>query len=279
MAKKNPNQQMSNQSLMTIQTFKPRSPAVQRPKSFVSPYIQTVNPLSNIGKPNQKFFESELLFNVELNGANLVYLNSIQVQFHDPPLFENRLYYDVKHLYTEFLFQITPMITNPVSAIVPKDTGRLRATILQSIQGNSRGMNGTYSRLGNLHPFTVVINTGKVKYAAIVNEMPSEWLKHFGFGHNGSTNMNNKQYQHKWKPKQKVPHNLIDPGAETDWFGKLVDAGQNIWNKLWTNYIHNDFSKYFANTIQHSSTGSFVSGQVHLDLLSITTLLWNRGVP
>ena len=174
---------------------------------------------------------------------------------------------------------ITPMITNPVSAIVPKDTGRLRATILQSIQGNSRGMNGTYSRLGNLHPFTVVINTGKVKYAAIVNEMPSEWLKHFGFGHNGSTNMNNKQYQHKWKPKQKTPHKLMDPGAETDWFGKLVNAGQQIWQTLCANYIRGDFARYFTNTITRSNTGLRMSGQVYLDLLSITTLLWNRGVP
>jgi hypothetical protein len=276
MAKKNPNQSMANQSVMTRQNFKPRSPNQQRPSPFQSPYIQTVNPKSTIGKPNQSLFESELLFNVELDVMNLVKLNSIQVQFHDPPLFEKALYYDIKHLYADFLSRITPMIVSPVNAIVPKDTGRLRATILQSLQGNIYGSNGSYTRIGNLHPFTVVINTGKVKYAAIVNEMPNEWLKHFGFKHGTNTGKSNK----KWKPKQKIPHNLHDPGAETDWFGKLVETGRKIWTDLWSKYLNNEFEKYFHNTIQRSNSGSHVQGQAVYNLqYFILSLFGAGGVP
>lgn len=244
------NQVLNSQSVLAQQPFKTQSPI---PSNIApSPYAGVVG----VRPSSPQYFLNERLFEIELNVIALHELNKFQSQYGDRKTTEQELYHDVRALvYDEALLPLLRMINNPDESIVPKDTGRLRNAILLSIQGGGgRASGSTYTRIGNLHPFSVILNTGKVRYAAWVNPMPESWVQHTGQPHANAWHSNhNAQGQsiRKYKPKQK-PHALYDPNAKQDFFGKLVDEGQKIFEQMWYSYIHIKFADRFDHVIHKS---------------------------
>lgn len=245
------NQILSNQTVLAQQPFKSISPI---PSNVApSPYKGVVG----AGSLSPQYFLNERLFEVELITLSLQTLNQMQSQYGDRKTTENELYHDIRSLvYDKALLYLLPLINNPQTSIVPKDSGKLRTAILLSIQGGGGGASGsTYTRIGNLHPFSVMVNTGKVKYASWVNAMPNNWVQHNGRPHANAWSMytNSKgESIRTHKPKQK-PHPLFDPNAQQDYFGKLVNEGHKIFEMYWDQYIRTKFADRFDNVLHNSN--------------------------
>lgn len=122
---------------------------------------------------------------------------------------------------------LTQMVYNPlqtrleqkVDKWVPKDTGRLRGSLKASITpagGSTVEIVDMMSGRG----FTVLLATPGIKYAKVVNRMPTKWLQHPGPRHGaGETG--------------RTGRTLNDPDAKTGWYNLLVlDSRSFIRNRI-----------------------------------------------
>ena len=226
---------------------------------------------------SREYFESEILFDLELDVLALGTFNLIQTHYGDPKTSEAQLYYDVKHLYAEFMDQFLPWITDPDRAIVPKDTGDLRNAIIASLQGNAAGTQGTFTRVGNLHPFMVLINMGRLQYAQWVVQMPAEWLQHTGAKHTRTTK--SSRTQRRGFGRNMARHRLWDPNAQEGFFDVLIHAGRSIWRRLWDTYLHGQFAQYFDKTLTAMARGPRNPSLPIIDLPYLIITTWHGGVP
>jgi hypothetical protein len=124
-------------------------------------------------------------------------------------------------------------LINSPNGPVPKDSGRLRNAMELSIGGGHYSGGGSNSQIGSLNPFYVILNTGKVPYAPVVNRMQTSWLQHFGATHRGYSGQSNRTGR---RVRQK-PHTLLDPGATIYWFQSVRDQSRQFAMQLWQNQM------------------------------------------
>jgi len=158
------------------------------------------------------------------------------------------------YVYEPTVAEMTTYINGP-HAIVPRDSGKLRNAMLLSIRGAAISPgSATYTRIGNLHPFVLVLNTGNVNYAPFVNAMPSNWLQHNGLAHQTASGSGNINKTHKGRMKTPNPagipaHRLYDPNAQTDFFGTTAEAGRDKAQVAWDYYTTNILFPQFQNKL------------------------------
>lgn len=114
-----------------------------------------------------------------------------------------------------FTKMIEDGIKPKIHEIVPKATGRLQ-------RGMVATLNRSVRQIGTL-PHILKLNTldnlgNPVYYANPVNNMPTDWLAH----------PPNEPLIRKIKGRT---YHLFDPGAETDWYSKVIDYAQQYIKK------------------------------------------------
>jgi hypothetical protein len=125
-----------------------------------------------------------------------------------------------------------------IQSLAPKDSGRLRNMLMLSIGGGATGGDSSStSQLHSLHPFFVVMSTGNIPYASVVNQMPTPWLVHPGM-HGAKLQTVHKKSNSKSTGLgrgQKSRKYLNDPAAQTNWFEKIYLSGvvqaQMLWDR------------------------------------------------
>jgi hypothetical protein len=123
-----------------------------------------------------------------------------------------------------------------INILVPKASGQLRNMLRLSVYGGATGGgNSSTSQLNSLHPFYVVISTGNIQYASVVNNMPTPWLQHPGV-HDPN------ERARKLGRGQKVKQILNDPNAEEGWYEKIYEKGvaeaERLWNRWKFFYLY-----------------------------------------
>lgn len=123
------------------------------------------------------------------------------------------------------------------SAVVPIDSGRLANAMELSIAGGkgSGAQGGATSLITGLNPFMVILNTGMVSYAPVVNQMSPDMLKHYGASHQGKLSQRFGRTVTQKQSIQGLGHRLFDPTAEQHWFEKVRDGGRQFAQQRWNN--------------------------------------------
>jgi hypothetical protein len=154
---------------------------------------------------------------------------------------------EILHIIQQNLYDpLRIMLFQLINSIVPQDSGRLRNAMELSVAGGRTGQGGSHSMTSSLHPFFVVVNTGKVEYAPVVNQMSTPMLQHFGFSHR---NRLSTRYGRTVKPDYaKGGHHLYDPQAITHWYEEILTQGRTRAQQLWLNLSGN--AGPLANLIQ-----------------------------
>lgn len=140
------------------------------------------------------------------------------------------------NLQSQFYTPLAFFIEGFINILVPKASGQLRNMLKLSIRGGATGgPSSSTSQLNGLHPFYVVLSTGNIQYASIVNNMPSPWLQHPGV-HNPN------QRARKKGRGQTARQILYDPSAEQGWYEKIweksIDEAQRLWNTWKFSYLY-----------------------------------------
>lgn len=110
---------------------------------------------------------------------------------------------------------------------VPRHSARLRNMMEISLRD--------HSNTGNMHPFKVVLDTGDIKYARYVNNMPVAWVQHPGT--HGST-------RRIRKGRKKTPPYLYDPQAKAGYFYTVTDKGRTYAERTFNQYLKTFAIKY-----------------------------------
>ena len=123
---------------------------------------------------------------------------------------------------------------NDIANWVPKDSGRLRNAMELSIAGGGvpGGNASSTSQINGLHPFYVVLSTGDVPYASVVENMPDPWVQHDGPTHQGGLS---SRYG-RTVSRKKGPHELHDPQARQGAFGMVLANGRQMASNLWNQF-------------------------------------------
>jgi len=183
--------------------------------------------LKPVNSPNRiaQSFEHIVIMWVELNVDIFMQLNALLPKYGGKKVNERELYNSFKDI---VYIPVLTYLLGQINRIVPRDSGRTRNALELSVRGISGTTGGASSRVGDLHPFLVVLNAGNIidkrgnAYVKYANAMPQSWLVHPGIHHPKT-----KSYRFgrtvKQKPKQTF-HYLNDPEAESDFMGKLADG-------------------------------------------------------
>ena len=145
---------------------------------------------------------------------------------------------------------LKPYMMGLINSIVPRDSGRLRNAMELSIAGGrgSGAQGGSTTMISGLNPFMVILNTGMVSYAPVVNKMPDQWLIHPGtHGIRSRTTVGRPTGRPSGRTK--VPSSLNDPQAETLWFDKVRDQSRLYAQQLWNNMLFGGYLFTLASKI------------------------------
>lgn len=133
----------------------------------------------------------------------------------------------LRELTVGFYQPLAFFLRTEINSIVPSASGQLRNMLLLSVGGGATG--GGYSstsQLNSLNPFYVVISTGNIQYASVVNNMPTPWLQHPGVHPSNQT-------ARKKGRGQRTNRILNDPQAEEGWYETLWNDGVSEAQRLW----------------------------------------------
>jgi len=170
-------------------------------------------------------YDSEIIIAIELQTEVFALYDQI-FRSHRRRITESMLLDMVKK------FVYDPMYTqlhNFMWQAVPSDSGRLLNAMELALSGGRGGDASATSQLHSLHPFFVVLNTGKVPYAKVLAGMGGH-VKH---PHAGSRNKS-------WRTGRIIkakPHRLNDPLAIPDYFPKSVELGRMLARQFWQQFI------------------------------------------
>jgi hypothetical protein len=251
-------------------TWTPRTVAQQQPAPIGAPVrgdpygvhgVSGINPARRNRSGTQELFNNEVIFYCELNikaleeANNGAYRKIAEIELREQIM---------KFVYQPTVDEMLQYINGPDS-VVPRDSGRLRNVMALSIRGAAIAPGAaTYTRIGNLHPFVVVLNTGTLNYAPFVNEMPSQWLQHPG--------NHGIRLRSGWKAgrgpiksgRTKVDPWLYDPNAQTDFFNIVAEAGRARAQIAWDFFINRIIFPQFSSKVPAVHSGNALSVAMYL---------------
>lgn len=225
---------------MNVVTYKNQSPN----QGFSPQILSPINTKTN--RANPTYFENNILVYLEFNtlSYDAIYKSMSQVN----RVKEREIHGAVYHqFYWPLANDVERYIENEFS-VVPADTHRLRNTMILSLRGGYAGPGGSMTRVGDLHPFMVVLNTGKLKYAPFVNVMPTPWLQHPG-SHGQTTSTRTGRVKKK-------AHDLHDPMAKTNWFNLTVEYGRKQAQSYLMRFINGWLTQTFISYLQANNITS-----------------------
>lgn len=186
-------------------------------------------------------FDSELIILLQLNDAVFQQYDMIARMYPPHRGLNERLL--LSAVQTEMYQKLKNDLFVIINKIVPQDSGRLRNSMELAINGGRAGSGGATSMTSDLRPFSVVVNTGDLKYARPVNAMPTPWLAHpHAFGSNkgykfGRT-VTRRSAGSDIGPRGAWRHNLNDPSAQTGWFYDVVYKGRTIAQQKYQQFLN-----------------------------------------
>jgi hypothetical protein len=215
-------------------------------------------------------FDSEIIILLQLNDAVFQQYDMIAHWFPPHQGLNDR---NLLHLVQDTLYRaLKTMMFVDINAFAPRDSGRLRNSMEIAINGGRGSSGGATSMISDLHPFSVILNTGDLAYAKPVNYMPTTWLAH---PHAGSSNEGYKfgrritrQREGSFQTARGTwKHNLYDPRAETHWFFKIRDNGRKYAQQLYNNFMSSTLPMWS----ELQPVFNFYSGQYNQQLQGQTT--------
>jgi len=176
------------------------------------------------------YLDSEVIAAIQMDYRNFMSIQAY-TRLGNSDITENQLLHDIQDAFYMPLFG---RIRTLINSLAPKDSGRLRNAMELAAGGGTHGGTGAAgggatSQIGTLNPFAVIINTGKVYYAPVVNKMPDNWLQHFGGPHRGYSG----QSKRVGRRVKQSPHSLNDPQAIQYWYQEIVNGSRQFAQQLW----------------------------------------------
>lgn len=179
-------------------------------------------------------YDSEIIIAIQLQDEVFYGYEQI-IKSNFGRLSQTQLLADVRrYVYEQLKGQMFAYMRN----VVPRDTERLLNAMELAIAGGRSGGGGqssSTSQLNSLHPFFVVLNTGNVPYAKVLEGMGNH-VKHYG---------NKKSYRTGRIVKRK-PHPLNDPQASSSYFKDSVNFGRDLARTLWDNFKRNQLTRMLS---------------------------------